>query len=287
MGRSPCCSQNEVTKGPWTLEEDKRLVDCINKHGQGNWKGIPKLAGLNRCGKSCRLRWTNYLRPDIKRGNFSEEEEQLVISLHSVLGNKWSKIATRLPGRTDNEIKNHWNTHLKKKLLKVGIDPVTHIPRLDLLSVANIFNHMNPLESALQFATVQLFHNLAQFISTSAVPNMALGSVPIQDHYTLLSQQENQDYWAMDTLEGEDIFTSQYQGSYSNMLFNCSQSDVSASSIPVSVSASPESAIVNQVVTKVKPNNISSNTFNSPTFESWSEFMLDEEGNDYFWESLL
>ncbi|XP_031094708.1 transcription factor MYB41-like [Ipomoea triloba] len=121
-----------VKKGPWTPEEDKKLVDYIRKHGHGSWRAVPKLAGLNRCGKSCRLRWTNYLRPDIKRGKFEEEEEQLIIKLHSVLGNKWSAIAMRLPGRTDNEIKNHWNTHLRKRLLQMGIDPVTHRPRTDI-----------------------------------------------------------------------------------------------------------------------------------------------------------
>nr|CAD1821442.1 unnamed protein product [Ananas comosus var. bracteatus] len=75
-----------------------------------------------------RLRWTNYLRPDLKRGLLTDAEEQLVIDLHARLGNKWSKIAAKLPGRTDNEIKNHWNTHIKKKLIKMGIDPVTHQP---------------------------------------------------------------------------------------------------------------------------------------------------------------
>ncbi|EPS58402.1 hypothetical protein M569_16412, partial [Genlisea aurea] len=84
--------------------------------------------GLLRCGKSCRLRWTNYLRPDVKRGLLSEEEEKMVIDLHAQLGNRWSKIASHLPGRTDNEIKNHWNTHIKKKLRKMGIDPLTHKP---------------------------------------------------------------------------------------------------------------------------------------------------------------
>ncbi|PIN12709.1 Transcription factor, Myb superfamily [Handroanthus impetiginosus] len=128
MGRQPCCDKLGVKKGPWTAEEDKKLINFILTNGQCCWRAVPKLAGLRRCGKSCRLRWTNYLRPDLKRGLLTEAEEQLVIDLHARLGNRWSKIAARLPGRTDNEIKNHWNTHIKKKLLKMGIDPVTHEP---------------------------------------------------------------------------------------------------------------------------------------------------------------
>lgn len=81
------------------------------------------IKGLLRCGKSCRLRWMNYLRPGIKRGNITADEEDLIIRLQSLLGNSWSLIAGRLPGRTDNEIKNHWNTHLVKRLKKEGIEP--------------------------------------------------------------------------------------------------------------------------------------------------------------------
>lgn len=134
MGRSPCCDETGLKKGPWTPEEDQKLAKHIQNHGHGSWRALPKLAGLNRCGKSCRLRWTNYLRPDIKRGKFSEEEEQTILNLHSILGNKWSAIATNLPGRTDNEIKNFWNTHLKKKLIQMGFDPMTHRPRTDIFA---------------------------------------------------------------------------------------------------------------------------------------------------------
>lgn len=128
MGRQPCCDKLGVKKGPWTAEEDKKLIRYILTNGPCCWRALPKLAGLRRCGKSCRLRWINYLRPDLKRGLLTESEEQLVINLHARLGNRWSKIASKLPGRTDNEIKNHWNTHIKKKLLKLGINPVTHEP---------------------------------------------------------------------------------------------------------------------------------------------------------------
>ncbi|XP_077254221.1 transcription factor MYB74-like [Tasmannia lanceolata] len=186
MGRSPCCDDNGLKKGPWTREEDQKLVDYIQRNGHGSWRALPKLAGLHRCGKSCRLRWTNYLRPDIKRGGFSGEEQQKIIHLHSFMGNKWSAIASQLPGRTDNEIKNFWNTHLKKKLLQMGIDPITHKPRTDLdligsLShlLSNYGNTMNPLDNALRLqvdvarlAKNQFLQSLIQTITGNPLPNM-------------------------------------------------------------------------------------------------------------------
>ncbi|XP_014523159.1 transcription factor MYB41-like [Vigna radiata var. radiata] len=190
MGRAPCSDESGLKKGPWTPEEDNILVDYIQKHGHGSWRALPKLAGLNRCGKSCRLRWTNYLRPDIKRGKFSEEEQQLIINLHAVLGNKWSAIAGHLPGRTDNEIKNFWNTHLKKKLLQMGLDPVTHRPRSDhlnllsslqqLLTATNIFtnsldiNALRLQSDATELAKLQLLHNMLQVLVASPASNLDL-----------------------------------------------------------------------------------------------------------------
>lgn len=99
MGRSASapgwCDEKSslVKKGPWTPEEDEKLVEYIKRYGHGSWRALPKLAGLNRCGKSCRLRWTNYLRPNIKRGNFSQEEEQTIINLHALVGNKYVYIS--------------------------------------------------------------------------------------------------------------------------------------------------------------------------------------------------
>lgn len=154
MGRAPCCDTSGLKKGPWTPEEDQKLIDYIQKNGYGNWRTLPKNAGLQRCGKSCRLRWINYLRPDIKRGQFSFEEEETIVQLHSILGNKWSAIAARLPGRTDNEIKNYWNTHIRKRLLRMGIDPVTHSPRLDLPDLSSFLDTTNMYHSNQSSASI-------------------------------------------------------------------------------------------------------------------------------------
>uniref|UniRef100_K9LXG1 R2R3 MYB n=1 Tax=Iris fulva TaxID=92176 RepID=K9LXG1_9ASPA len=111
--------KGNVQRGTWTAEEDIKLVSYVKAHGDKKWRELPAKSGLNRCGRSCRLRWLNYLRPGIKRGNISEDEEHLIIRLHNLLGNRWSIIAGRIPGRTDNEIKNHWNTHLSKRSLSI------------------------------------------------------------------------------------------------------------------------------------------------------------------------
>uniref|UniRef100_J3KWR5 Uncharacterized protein n=1 Tax=Oryza brachyantha TaxID=4533 RepID=J3KWR5_ORYBR len=113
-----CCSEKKkkLRKGLWSPEEDERLATHIARFGVSCWSSVPDLAGLQRCGKSCRLRWMNYLRPDLKRGRFSQQEEALILALHDKLGNSWSQIAARLPGRSDNEIKNFWNARLRKKL---------------------------------------------------------------------------------------------------------------------------------------------------------------------------
>ncbi|CAL9755902.1 unnamed protein product [Musa acuminata subsp. burmannicoides] len=161
MGRHSCCLKQKIRKGLWSPEEDEKLYDHIIRCGVGSWSSVPKLAGifssslllkiffhvlqtppynsdtfllsgLERCGKSCRLRWINYLRPDLKRGNFSQQEEDTIIRLHEIMGNRWSQIASQLPGRTDNEIKNYWNSCLKKKLQQRGIDPSSHKPMSEI-----------------------------------------------------------------------------------------------------------------------------------------------------------
>ncbi|CAN1810030.1 Transcription factor MYB86 [Linum perenne] len=125
-GGHKCCTKQKVRKGLWSPDEDEKLFSFISSNGHSSWSSVPKLAGLQRCGKSCRLRWLNYLRPDLKRGGFTHKEERTIIEVHRMLGNKWAQIAKHLPGRTDNEIKNFWNSYIKKKLISQGVDPNTH-----------------------------------------------------------------------------------------------------------------------------------------------------------------
>ncbi|KAJ8548124.1 hypothetical protein K7X08_021360 [Anisodus acutangulus] len=127
MGRKPCCSKEGLNKGAWTAKEDMLLTEYIKEHGEGTgWRSLPKKAGLLRCGKSCRLRWVNYLKPGLKRGSFTSEEDDLIVRLYNLLGSRWSLIAGRIHGRTDNDIKNYWNTHLLKKLKAEGNEPRRH-----------------------------------------------------------------------------------------------------------------------------------------------------------------
>ncbi|XP_028787008.1 transcription factor MYB108-like [Neltuma alba] len=112
----------DLRRGPWTVDEDLTLINYITTHGEGRWNSLARSAGLKRTGKSCRLRWLNYLRPDVRRGNITLEEQLLILELHSRWGNRWSKIAQFLPGRTDNEIKNYWRTRVQKHAKQLKCD---------------------------------------------------------------------------------------------------------------------------------------------------------------------
>ncbi|KAJ4975033.1 hypothetical protein NE237_008207 [Protea cynaroides] len=121
MGKPSCCDKPNVKRGFWTAEEDAEILAYVSMYGTGNWTSGPKKAGLKQCRKGCRLRWTDYLRPDLKHDTHTSRRKRPLI-------------AAQLPGRTDNDIKNFWNTNLRKKLHEMGINPVTHKPFSEILT---------------------------------------------------------------------------------------------------------------------------------------------------------
>ncbi|EOA33096.1 hypothetical protein CARUB_v10016434mg [Capsella rubella] len=314
MGRSPCCDESGLKKGPWTPEEDQKLIYHIRKHGHGSWRALPKQAGLNRCGKSCRLRWTNYLRPDIKRGNFTAEEEQTIINLHSLLGNKWSSIAGHLPGRTDNEIKNYWNTHIRKKLMQMGIDPVTHRPRTDhlnvlaalpqLLAAANFNNLLNLNQNiqldATSVAKAQLLHSMIQVLSNN---NNASSS--LETHHT----NNNNLFGQSSFLEnlpsiGENLYDQTQSlshivnqpplDSFTSPIRVVAHQDYQ-NSIPPLISASPDDeSKQTQMMAKNKEvlrhTDHTSNPSSTSTFtqdhQPWCD-VIDDEASDSYWKDII
>ncbi|XVE57412.1 hypothetical protein DITRI_Ditri04bG0088900 [Diplodiscus trichospermus] len=328
MGRSPCCAEDaNLKRGPWTPEEDQKLVDYINKHGHGSWRVLPKLSGLNRCGKSCRLRWTNYLRPDIKRGKFTEEEERVIINLHSVVGNKWSRIANHLPGRTDNEIKNFWNTHIRRKLLNMGIDPQTHKPRTDLdhllnlsqlLCAAQLGNLMNPWDTAFklqadatQLAKAQLLQNLMQLINTNKLANVESAGFLIgsQNPYTLdgflngtstLSAKQlaptpqnipnNPDAIPQSSSDYQAVNPWAYfQGGYNNIEnLEMNNQDLSINSFEQTENALPELVPGSPDTSPI--NQMENKTDTAPDstiYEAWEKLLMEDEADESYWKEIL
>ncbi|KAK4757701.1 hypothetical protein SAY87_019002 [Trapa incisa] len=185
MGRAPCCDKASVKRGPWSPEEDATLKDYIEKHGTGgNWIALPLKAGLKRCGKSCRLRWLNYLRPNIKHGDFSDHEDGVICKLFASIGSRWSVIAAQLPGRTDNDIKNYWNTKLKKKFMAVLPPSLPQVHRAVIISqhhqARDFFFPQAPQQINSQAHHHQLpsSHTLSSFLSSS--PSYPLQPAAIQ-----------------------------------------------------------------------------------------------------------
>ncbi|XP_040383084.1 transcription factor MYB4-like [Oryza brachyantha] len=114
-GEAAAAAAEKERKGLWSPEEDERLYTHITRCGVSTWSSVAQLAGLRRSGKSCRLRWMNYLRPDLKKEPITDREAETIVSLQKLLGNRWSVIAAKMPGRTDNEIKNYWNSRIRKR----------------------------------------------------------------------------------------------------------------------------------------------------------------------------
>ncbi|CAM6020536.1 unnamed protein product [Sphagnum balticum] len=162
---------DDLRRGAWTAEEDEKLRAYVAAHGTGHWRSVGRKAGLQRCGKSCRLRWTNYLRPNIRHGSFTPDEEDLIVKLHSSLGSRWSLIAAKMPGRTDNDIKNHWNTRLKKKLFQSS-DPAS--PRQPAAAAADHCDVSAIAHSSLiQNEAAEDLHSWDRSITSTSNCNMA------------------------------------------------------------------------------------------------------------------
>ncbi|XP_044465718.1 transcription factor MYB62-like [Mangifera indica] len=171
---------DELRRGPWTLEEDTLLIHCISRHGERRWNLLAKRSGLKRTGKSCRLRWLNYLKPDVKRGNLTPQEQMAILELHSKWGNRWSKIAQHLPGRTDNEIKNYWRTRVQKQArhLKIDANSTAFQDVIRYFWIPRLLQKINESSSS-SSSTVNLnpHSNFQQYISTSSSPSSSLQPV--------------------------------------------------------------------------------------------------------------
>lgn len=182
----------DLRRGPWTVEEDFTLINYIALHGEGRWNSLARSAGLKRTGKSCRLRWLNYLRPDVRRGNITLEEQLLILELHSRWGNRWSKIAQHLPGRTDNEIKNYWRTRVQKhaKQLKCDVNSKQFKDTMRYLWMPRLVERIQAAASA---------------ASTTAIPQSATSSCLSADYHPGLHNHQ-----AMDTgLTDQLVYSSQ------------------------------------------------------------------------------
>ncbi|KAL6311443.1 hypothetical protein AAG906_005345 [Vitis piasezkii] len=307
MGRAPCCDKNGLKKGPWTVEEDqksphykeqgraqeqngqervrwspdedKRLAEYIDRHGEtSSWKNVPTRAGLSRRSpKSCRLRWNSKLKPSINQKPFSEEEEATIIELQKQHGNKWATIAKCLPGRTDTGIKNFWNNHLKKKFSKKEIpSPITQTPWHQLIDTADLLtcalndprDEVSKLHSDASFAWNPRhghgFHPTDEELLTSPSP--------------LPPQTPSFNY--QQTMEDPQVCTRNPDGIGSRPA-----NIPNASSIPPPVSASLEPSKADQVEEIVEGTPADQEIANrysstSTTFEAWITDLKDNENND-------
>ncbi|QCE10829.1 myb-related protein 305-like [Vigna unguiculata] len=186
----------EVRKGPWTMEEDLILINYISNHGEGVWNSLAKAAGLKRTGKSCRLRWLNYLRPDVRRGNITPEEQLLIMELHAKWGNRWSKIAKHLPGRTDNEIKNYWRTRIQKHIKQAENFQQQSNSNSEINDHQASTSQVSTMAEPMETYSSPCYQGMLEPFSTQ-FPN-------IPDQSSCCTNDNNNNYWSM-----EDIWSMQ------------------------------------------------------------------------------
>nr|GMD62112.1 transcription factor DUO1 [Ipomoea batatas] len=168
----------EMKKGPWKVEEDEVLLNHVKKYGPRDWSSIQSKGLLQRSGKSCRLRWVNKLRPNLKNGvKFSAEEERIVIDLQAEFGNKWARIATYLPGRTDNDVKNFWSSR-RKRLARI-------LHNNNHSAASSSHSNMSPEKNSVAVEDAPAFHH------ASSLEAQKLSSMDDEQEAMLLSKPQS------------------------------------------------------------------------------------------------